>query len=142
VGTHLYAKKGSRLASNATEEVVALWMDEDEGCYPDVGPEPTAIVRSSEDRRHLYWRLTRPVPAMWAQEMNRRLATWAGADVGAANLARVLRAPGTKNYKRHPEVHLVAFAETPVGCWEPEVLDQAIPPAPVQSVPSAPVQSG
>jgi len=112
--------------------MTCLWLDEDEGHYPEIGPEPTAIVHSSEGRRHLYWRLTRLQSAEWVVAMNRRIAVWAGGDVGKAGLASVLRVPGTRNFKRHPKVDLVRLEVTgvPGGAWEPETLEQAIPPLP------------
>ncbi len=130
VGVHLFREQSNRRAENAAPTVQSLWLDEDEGRFPEIGPEPTAIVASSATRRHLYWRLTRPVAVEWAVEMNRRLATWADGDVGKAGLASVLRPPGTKNYKRHPEVDLVTMEVNDAGAWEPEVMDQAIPGLP------------
>jgi hypothetical protein len=137
VGVHLYQKPGSRLASNAAPTVAALWMDEDEGHFPETGPEPTAIVASSSNRRHLYWQLSRPVSVEWAVAMNRRLALWAGGDTGKAGLASVLRVPGTMNYKRHPQVDKITMGLTGAGPWEPEILDQAVPPLTDPSPPAA-----
>src|SRR5215217_2402260 len=76
-GVHLFRKAGNRRADNTVPTIRALWLDEDEGHYPEEGPQPTAIVRSSRSRRHLYWRLLHPVSVEWAVEMNRRLASWA-----------------------------------------------------------------
>jgi RepB DNA-primase from phage plasmid len=129
-GVHLFRKSGSRRSANAHATVRSLWLDEDEGEYPEEGPEPTAIVHSSAKRRHLYWRLSRPVSIEWAVEMNRRLAVWAGGDIGKAGAASVLRAAGTANYKRHPHVDLVGGEFSGVEPWEPEVLDQAVPVIP------------
>jgi hypothetical protein len=127
---HLFREPGSRRADNAVPMVRALWLDEDDGTYPEIGPEPTAIVASSRDRRHLYWQLTEPVSAARAVEMNRRAAVWAGGDTTKAGLASVLRVPGTANFKRHTTVDLVFMELTGAGPWEPEVIDQAIPEAP------------
>jgi hypothetical protein len=91
-------------------------------------------------RRHLYWKLTHPVSIEWAVEMNRRIATWAGGDIGKAGAASVLRAPGTANWKREPQVDLVVGELTGSGPWEPEVMAQAIPPLPERSEPK--VQTG
>jgi hypothetical protein len=135
-GVHLFQEEGNRLAANAAPTVFSLWLDEDEGHFPESGPEPTAIVYSSDSRRHLYWRLTQPVAIEWAVDMNRRLAAWAGGDTGKAGAASVLRVPGTANYKRHPRVDLVGGEFTGVGAWEPEVMDQAVPELPEPSVPS------
>ncbi len=129
-GVHLFRERGSRLAANAVPTVRALWLDEDEGEYPLVGPEPTAIVRSSATRRHLYWLLSHPVSVEWAVAMNRRIASWSGGDIGKAGLASVLRAPGTRNFKRYPQIDPVVGELTGVAPWEPEILEQAIPPLP------------
>lgn len=129
-GVHLFRESGNRLATNAAATVRCLWLDEDEGLFPEEGPEPTAIIHSSSERRHLYWRLTHPVSVEWAVGMNRRLATWAKGDTGKAGLASVLRAPGTANYKRHPAVDMVSGVLTDSGPWEPEVMDQAVPELP------------
>ena len=127
VAVHLFRKAGSRLAANAVPNVRALWLDEDDGHYPEEGPEPTAIVHSSATRRHLYWRLTHAVTVEWAVTMNRRVATFAGGDSGKAGLASVLRVPGTRNFKRSPQVDPVTLAITEADRWGPEVLEQAIP---------------
>jgi hypothetical protein len=110
--------------------VRSLWLDEDEGAYPEIGPQPTAVVASSARRRHLYWRMTQAVAVEWAVTMNRRLAVWAGGDCGKAGLASLLRVPGTQNYKRHPQVDPVTLEITDAVFWDPEVLEQAIPPLP------------
>src|SRR5215208_6200308 len=129
-GVHLFRASGSRLATNAAATVRSLWLDEDEGAYPEIGPQPTAFVASSAKRRHLYWRLTQAVAVEWAVTMNRRLAMWAGGDCGKTGLASVLRVPGTQNYKRHPQVDPVTMEITDAEFWDPEVLEQAIPPLP------------
>lgn len=127
---HLFREPGNRRAANAVATVRALWLDEDEGSFPETGPEPTAVVASSARRRHLYWRLSRPVAVEWAVVMNRRISAWAGGDSGKAGLASVLRAPGTANYKRSPKVDPVTMEIYEAGSWDPEVMDQAIPELP------------
>jgi len=133
---HLLRTGQSRTAPNALSVVYSLWLDEDGGHYPEIGPRPTLIVHSSATRRHLYWQLTHPVSAGWAVEMNRRIATWAEGDVGSATLARVLRPPGTANFKRYPVIDLVTGELTDAGAWDPEVLDQAVPLLPNEARPS------
>jgi len=124
---HLFREPGNRRAANAAAKVRTLWLDEDGGHFPEDGPQPTAIIMSSRERRHLYWRLTQAVAIEWAVAMNRRLAAWAGGDTGKAGAASVLRPAGTANYKRHPQVDLVGGRITGSGPWEPEVIDQAVP---------------
>jgi hypothetical protein len=140
-GVHLFRAPLSRLASNAVPTVRCLWMDEDEGTYPEIGPDPTAIVASSSERRHLYWQLAYPVSVEWAVSMNRRIATWAGGDIGKAGLASVLRVPGTFNFKRYPTVDPVTLEFPRAEPWSPEIMEQAIPelpPLPTASSPSEP----
>lgn len=129
-GVHLFRKSGNRRAANAAPTVRSLWLDEDEGCYPAHGPEPTAVVFSSDDRRHLYWNLSRPVAIEWAVGINRRIAAWADGDTGKAAAASVLRPPGTLNFKRSPKVDPVRVQFTGLESWDPEVMDQAIPELP------------
>src|SRR5215217_8623184 len=136
-GVHLFREAGNRLSANTVTTVRCLRLDEDDGHFPEDGPQPTAAVRSSASRRHLYWLLAQPVAVEWAVAMNRRLASWAGGDAGKAGLSSVLRAPGTANYKRHPKVDLVVGEFTGVGAWEPEILDHAVPEIPE----SAPARS-
>jgi hypothetical protein len=129
-GTHLFREAGNRLSANTVPTVRCLWLDEDDGHFPEDGPQPTAIVRSSASRRHLYWLLAQPVAVEWAVAMNRRLASWAGGDTGKAGLSSVLRVPGSANYKRDPQVDLVVGEFTGALPWEPEIMDQAIPEMP------------
>jgi hypothetical protein len=139
-GVHLFREANSRRSSNTVGAMSCVWLDEDDGHYPDSGPEPTAVVHSSARRRHLYWRLSHPVSAEWVVGLNRRIAAWAGGDPGKAGLASVLRVPGTMNFKRHPQVDRVRLECTNVSAWGSEVLEQAIPPLPqpVQRAPSEP----
>jgi hypothetical protein len=102
-GVHLFKIPGNRRGDNAVDEVSALWLDEDEGHYPEEGPEPTSVVHSSEGRRHLYWKLAHPIPIDRAVDLSRRIAVWSGGDTGKAARASVLRAPGTRNFKRYPK---------------------------------------
>jgi hypothetical protein len=124
---HLLTQRRTRKGRYALRTVRALWLDEDEGHYPDDGPKATAIIFSSRTRRHLYWRLARPVPIDWAVALNKRIATWANGDTGKYAKASVLRPAGTANFKRE-KPDLVGGYLTGVEAWEPEVMDQAIPP--------------
>ena len=128
---HLFREPNTRLAAHTVPAIRSLWLDEDEGIYPEAGPQPTAAVASSATRRHLYWKLTQAVSVEWAVAMNRRIAAWAEGDSGKAALASVLRPPGTWNFKRHPQVDQVVGEVTGVEPWDPEVLEQAIPALPL-----------
>ena len=138
IGVHLFRESGNRRATNAVGRVRCLWLDEDGGTYPKTGPEPTAVIFSSRERRQLYWLLTRAVTVEWAVAMNRRIALWARGDIGKAGLSSVLRAPGTANFKRWPQVDVVGGEFTGVPAWEPEVMDEAVPPMPEPEPPPRP----
>jgi hypothetical protein len=98
-GVHLCKRPGNRKAENAAK-VLALWVDGDGALVPEKWPQPTAVVNSSPDRHHFYWRLTRPIDPEYAAQLNRRLCYGMGGDKGKWGLGTVLRAPGTFNYKR------------------------------------------
>jgi|SRR5829696_591586 len=98
-GVHLFRRSGSRKADNAAE-VQALWVDADGARVPKGWPQPTAVVESSPGRHHFYWRLTRPIDSEEAAQLNKRLCYSMGGDKGKWGLGTVLRAPGTRNYKR------------------------------------------
>lgn len=63
-------------------------------------PAPAVVVLSgSEDHRHAYWPLRRPLTPAQARQANRRLAHALGADMAATDAARILRPPDTLNHK-------------------------------------------
>ncbi len=86
--------------------VLALWADADGSCVPDYIPEPTAVVETSPGRRHLFWRLSRPLPPRDAEILNRRLSRAIGADPSGWDLGQLLRPPGTRNRKYRPAPHV------------------------------------
>ena len=132
-GTHLYRERGNRRSANAVGEVTTLWLDEDGGSFPESGPQPTAVVASSVERRHLYWRLSEPIPIAAAVSLNRRLAAFASGDIGKSGTSTVLRPPETKNFKRYPDVVDVHCVLTRAETLDPEVVDQALPVLPEPS---------
>jgi hypothetical protein len=98
-GVHLFRRPGTRRGEHAGE-ILALWVDGDGAQVPKDWPQPTAVVESSPGRQHFYWRLTRPIAAEEAAQLNRRLCYGMGGDKGKWGLGTVLRAPGTYNFKR------------------------------------------
>jgi len=87
-----------------------LWADLDESDPRDwEGPnkklKPTILIESSPGRFAGFWRIDRTATT----ELNRRLTYQVGADKGCWNAGRVLRFPGTRNYKykAHPEVRIL-----------------------------------
>lgn len=108
--------------------VLALWADADRS-YPPVGtrvPPPTAVVESSPGRRHLFWRLSRPLPPSEAETLNRRLSHAVGADRSGWDLGQLLRPPGTRNRKYRP-APWVRLLELTVDRYHPRELELALP---------------
>ncbi len=98
-GVHLFREHGNRRAENAAE-ILALWVDGDGAMVPEDWPQPTAVIESSPGRHHYYWKLSRPLAPEEASRLNKRLCYGMGGDKGKWGLGTVLRAPGTRNYKR------------------------------------------
>lgn len=64
---------------------------------------PTMTVSSgTATNLHAYWRMSKPLAARYVVAANRRLAHHFGADMKCAEAARVLRPPGTLNWKTDP----------------------------------------
>ena len=93
-------------------EVAALWCDADfkNSSEADVwrrvkafSPKPSIIVASGNGV-HLYWLLRSPVPAQAEviEPILRGLARALGGDGKSAEMARVMRLPGTLNHKYRP----------------------------------------
>jgi len=99
-------------------QVPALWIDLDlESSAKTQGEkdlysiflnfplEPTFIVLSGGGL-HSYWRLKEPIPredVLKGEDFLKRLALYLGGDIAATDASRILRVPGTLNYKYFPE---------------------------------------
>jgi hypothetical protein len=111
--------------------VLALWADADGSATPAGVPEPTAVAESSPGRRHLFWRLSRPLPAREAEALNRRLSRAIGADPSGWDLGQLLRPPGIKNHKYRPAPP-VRLLELTGDRYHPRELELALPEAEAQ----------
>ena len=90
-------------------------------------PAPSLVVRSgSPGACHAYWILDRLLPAVAVEHLNRRLAAALGADAQSVDIARVLRPPGTRNFKHTPPA-VVELAHHCVTRVDPGRLDRALP---------------
>lgn len=91
---------------DAVGRVAVLWADCDgsEACAAlnAFQPAPTIVVRSSANGVHAYWLLRESVDAAVAEAANRRIAMAIGADPQSTDAARILRPPGTFNFKHEP----------------------------------------
>jgi hypothetical protein len=111
---HLLTKP-QRIKENAAQ-VHSLWGDLDGAALPNGELKPTAIVESSPNRYHAYWRLEAGIPPKTAEQLNRRLASHIGADPSGFDLTQLLRVPGTRNnkpeYEEDFEVRLIGLDGT------------------------------
>lgn len=112
--------QGGRGKAEQIRWVPALWADVDSKSAPGVDLlaflrglkyVPTMVIATGNGY-HAYWafkqpfEITCPENAVWAREMNDRLRQWLNAEAGngvsfdpVSDLARVMRVPGTFNYK-------------------------------------------
>jgi hypothetical protein len=91
-------------------------------------PKPSVIIGSGSDSNcHAYWPLTEPLSAPAAEAANLRLAVALGADVACFDASRILRPPGTWNYKRRPPTPVVALRMEPGRRFSPEEVVRNAP---------------
>jgi len=65
--------------------------------------EPSMIIASgTNNNTHAYWLLAEPLPAEELEHANRALAHAIAADVKCADATRILRVPGSLNFKHRP----------------------------------------
>lgn len=105
--TDLYVGVAPRARQEGTRAAVerchVVYVDADEpaavAALERHRPAPSMIVRSGTGA-HGYWSLIEPVVPDELEAANRRLAHALGADMHATDAARILRPPGTLNFKR------------------------------------------
>lgn len=91
-------------------------------------PFPPSMIVQTGGGLHVYWLLREPLAITTeeprARDALRRLATAVGGDRSAAECARVLRVPGTFNYKYAPPAHVALEVCEPARRYNlSEVLD-------------------
>src|SRR5215204_2845394 len=118
-----------RIKENATA-VHTLWGDLDNAEVPEGEITPTAVVQSSPNRFHCYWRLIDGIPPQAAELLNKRLALEIGADPSGFDLTQLLRVPGTANYKHEgsPVVDVQHLDQS--RTYSAGDLDRILPPLP------------
>jgi hypothetical protein len=89
-------------SKDAIEHVHALFVDCDDeaaiAALEDFKPKPSMVVASGNGR-HAYWSLFPPASPDEAERANKKLIAALGADARAYDAARILRPPGTFNFK-------------------------------------------
>ena len=91
-----------------------LWVDCDGDTAVDAlgafDPQPSIVIASGSGANcHAYWPLTAPLARDEVERANRRIAHALGADPASADAARILRVPGTQNFKHHPPTRVDAL---------------------------------
>jgi hypothetical protein len=91
------------------EAVHVVWVDLDQAsAAADLAGfelQPSAVVSTgSEGHCHAYWALSEPIGPDVAEQLNRALAAHLGGDPAVVDAARVMRMPGTYNFKHKPPV--------------------------------------
>lgn len=125
-------RAGSR---DAIQHAHCLWADVDGADTLDAlrrfSPRPSIFVESgSPDCGHAYWSLLEPVSCDELERANRRLAYALGADPRSTDAARILRAPGSSNWKHAPPAPVeIVHLEAEVFTLEQVAGDLPDPPA-------------
>lgn len=101
---------------DAIRQVWTLWAEcdgEDSARSAEwFSPPPSLIIRSASGANcHAYWRLATPIGPAEAETANLRLAHAVRADTACFDASRILRLPGTLNFKHEPPkpVDIVRF---------------------------------
>lgn len=102
---HLFLTPMNKKKENSAK-VGAIWLDKDSGTLKDIKPKPTICWTTSEGRHQALWVLKRVVEPERAEKVAMYLAyAIHGSDRGCWNLGRVIRFPGSRNYKYSPPEH-------------------------------------
>ncbi len=135
--------------ADAIEQIWALWAD----CDGDAStvaldmfdPPPSLVIRSgSGENRHAYWQLREPIAVQHAKRALRRLAHTLGADMAAAEPARILRPVATRNFKSDPPAPVACVHLEPVVYRPADVVGHLPDPPndrPRRTAPAAPVDA-
>ena len=92
---------------DAIDRAFVLWADCDGedavAALREFEPAPSIVIGSGTGSNcHVYWPLTEPLGRDEVERANRRLAHALGADRASADVARILRVPGTLSWKHKP----------------------------------------
>src|SRR5829696_6953067 len=100
------------------------------------------MVIASGNGQHAYWSLWPPVGPAEAERANRRLAHALGADMQATDAARILRPPGTFNFKTGRPVPVTVERLEPEVYTVEQVVGELRDPEPERSRSVSPMGDG
>lgn len=95
-------------------------------------PASMLIASGTPGHLHAYWQLHHPVAGDQAEAADRRLAVHLAADLRSADLARVLRPPGSLNHKHTPPAEVTLLAHHPERRYALSELTVALPDPPLR----------
>ncbi len=102
---------------------------------------PSLLVETSHGRYQAVWLLPEPLAVSAAEPLNKRLSHWLDADHGSWIVTKVLRVPGSINYKRGGQrVEVVRW--DPDRHFDPDMLDSYLPEVeatPISEAPHPPI---
>jgi len=134
-------RNGNNGTREAITEIPALWVDLDGAPLQKVTEspwQPSAVIQTSPGKFHVYWKLRESASREEigkVENLLKRLAAYFGGDPAATDASRILRIPGTFNYKTTPpfpvSVHSFSDREFDPGDFEdlPEIQEPS-PSAP------------
>lgn len=118
---------------DAVERGHVLWVDCDDepaiAALERFEPAPSMVIRSGGGGRHAYWSLWPPLSPAWLERANRRMAYALGGDARATDCARILRPPGTFNFKTGSPVP-VELERLNVEVYEARAIVEGLPDPP------------
>ena len=89
----------------------------------DFAHPPTMIITSgTPGHAHAYWTLSTPVVVPQLERANRQLGHHLGGDLASVDAARILRPPGTWNYKHSPPAPVKLVELDPTHRYQLEEL--------------------
>jgi hypothetical protein len=142
-GQNLYVAVATRNGGGTKEhirEIPALWCDIDwkDLSQPEAKravwdfPQRASLVVESGGGYHVYWRLKEPgtrQDILRVEMLNRQIASYLKGDMQATDASRILRLPGTLNFKYKPPRQVKVVWQTGLD-WNLEDLADALPAAP------------
>jgi hypothetical protein len=121
--------------NDSVRESSVVWVDIDEPRrltrlrgFPHA---PHAVVASGSGGVHAYWLLNSAVSGERCEEVNRKLAAALGADQASCNRGRILRVPGSFNWKAapgrdRPSLCRVVMCDLAKSPYSPAVLTEGL----------------
>jgi len=127
-GVFVQVNSGSARGAIEVTGVRALFVDIDDAIQSDyiLGvisahmPRPSAIVNSSPEKYHVYWRMT-DCPLGAFRTMQRQLAVQLATDSSVINLDRVMRLPGFYHLKTEAAHLVTAHCNPSIVCTMAEI---------------------